>query len=267
MSDSTLFNINSSTGELNFITAPDFEIPKDAGVDNIYNLTIQVSDGELVSTQDISVTVTSVNDNAPVITSNGSFAVSENTTAAFTVTANDADLPTQTLTYSIVSGADSSLFTINFSTGELAFITSHDYEIPNDVGNDNIYNVTIQVSDGISNVTQNIAITVVPVNDNSPVIISLNSFSIPENTNTIATVTAVDADLPAQPLTYSISGGLDAVKFSMVSATGVLTFITAPDFEVPTDFNADNSYEVVVQVSDGSYNSTQNIIIKVINAD
>ena len=265
--DSTLFNINSSTGELNFITAPDFEIPKDAGVDNIYNLTIQVSDGELVSTQDISVTVTSVNDNAPVITSNGSFAVTENTTAAFTVTANDADLPTQILTYSIVSGADSSLFTINFSTGALAFITSHNYEIPNDVGNDNIYNVTIQVSDGISNVTQNIAITVVPMNDNSPVIISLNSFSIPENTNTIATVTAVDADLPAQPLTYSISGGLDAVKFSVVSATGVLTFISAPDFEVPTDFNADNSYEVVVQVSDGSYNSTQNIIIKVINAD
>ena len=31
--------------------------------------------------------------------------------------------------------------------------------------------------------------------------------------------------------------------------------------------NADNSYEVIVQVSDGSYNSTQNIIIKVINAD
>jgi hypothetical protein len=95
----------------------------------------------------------------------------------------------------------------------------------------------------------------------------LNSFSIPENTSVIATLTAIDADRPSQPLTYSIISGLDALKFSIVSASGELKFITAPDFEVPTDFNLDNIYEVVVQVSDGIHNNTQHIVTRVTNAD
>ena len=64
------------------------------------------------------MTVTPVNDNTPVITSNGGGAtaavsVAENTTAVTTVTATDADLPAQTLTYSIIGGADAAKFTIN----------------------------------------------------------------------------------------------------------------------------------------------------------
>jgi len=176
-------------------------------------------------------------------------------------------LPSQILTYSIIGGTDSTHFTINLSTGALDFVTARDYEIPNDVGNDNVYNVIVQVSDGILTVTQNIAVTIVPVNDNSPVVTSLNSFSIPENTNAIGTIIAMDADRPAEPLTYSISGGVDAIKFSIVGATGALTFTTAPNFKVPTDFNADNIYEVIVQVSDGTHNSTQSIAIAVVNVE
>ena len=266
-SDLAFFSINPSTGELAFIVAPDYEIPTDAGKDNIYNVTVQASDGGLVNTMDISVTVNSVNDNTPVITSNDVFSLPENTTAVTTVTAKDADLPAQTLTYSIIGGADSTLFTINSSTGALDFVTARDYEIPNDVGNDNIYNVTVQASDGLLTIPQNIAVTIAPVNDNSPAVTSLNSFSIPGNTTTIGTVTATDADRPAEPLTYSISGGADATKFSIVGDTGALTFITAPDFKVPTDFNTDNVYEVIVQVSDGTHNSTQSIAIAVVNVE
>jgi uncharacterized delta-60 repeat protein len=266
-SDSMLFSINLSTGELTFIAAPDYEMQKDAGLDNIYNVTVQASDGAFASTQDISVTVTPVNDNIPIITSPAGLSIYENTTAITTITATDSDLPAQTLIYSIIGGADSPLFTINSSTGSLAFVASHDYEIPNDVGVDNIYNVTVQASDGTLNATQNIAIGILPVNDNSPAITSLNSFSIPENTSVIATLTAIDADRPSQPLTYSIISGLDALKFSIVSASGELKFITVPDFEVPTDFNLDNIYEVVVQVSDGIHNNTQHIVTRVTNAD
>jgi hypothetical protein len=48
----------SSSGELSFITAPDFEIPLDAGGDNIYEVTVQVSDGALLDTQALTVTIT-----------------------------------------------------------------------------------------------------------------------------------------------------------------------------------------------------------------
>ncbi len=57
---------------------------------------MQVSDGSNTDTQAIAVTVSDVNDNAPVITSNGGGAsaavnVAENGTAVTTVTASDAE--------------------------------------------------------------------------------------------------------------------------------------------------------------------------------
>ena len=48
--------------------------------------------------------------------------------------------------------------------------------------------------------------------------------------------------------------------------TGVLTFVTAPDFENATDANADNVYGVTVQVSDGRGGiDTQAIAVTVTN--
>src|SRR4029079_3548556 len=98
------FAINSSTGVLSFASAPNFEVPTDVGGNNVYDVTVQVSDGSLTDTQAIAVTVTNVNE-APVITSDGGGAtatrnVAENSTAVTTVTATDVDAST-TLTYTI----------------------------------------------------------------------------------------------------------------------------------------------------------------------
>ena len=48
-----------------FSSAPDFETPLDNGTDNFYNLTVQASDGALTATQDITVTITDVNEGTP----------------------------------------------------------------------------------------------------------------------------------------------------------------------------------------------------------
>ena len=63
---------------------------------------------------------------APTITSNGggdtaAVSIAENTAAVGTVTATDANVD-QTLSYSIVGGADSAKFTIDATTGALAFV-------------------------------------------------------------------------------------------------------------------------------------------------
>ena len=58
--------------------------------------------------------------------------------------------------------------------------------------------------------------------------------SILENTTAVTTVTATDPDT-GQTLSYSISGGADAGKFIIGPSTGALSFVTAPNFEVPTD--------------------------------
>src|SRR5207244_1555057 len=124
--DAAKFTINASTGALSFVSAPDAENPTDAGGNNVYDVTVQVSDGDNTDTQAVAVTVTNVNDNTPVITSNGggataSISIAENTTAVTTVTATDADAGT-TLAYSIVGGADAAKFTIDASTGALSFV-------------------------------------------------------------------------------------------------------------------------------------------------
>uniref|UniRef100_UPI0035B2446B cadherin domain-containing protein n=1 Tax=Zoogloea sp. TaxID=49181 RepID=UPI0035B2446B len=261
--DAAKFAINSSTGALSFATAPDYEAPTDAGGNNVYDVTVQASDGALSSTKAIAVTVTSVNDNTPVITSSATASVAENTTAVMTVTATDADLPAQTLTYSIVGGADAAKFTINSSTGALSFATAPDYEAPTDSGANNVYDVTVQATDGTLSSTKAIAVTVTAVNDSTPVITSGATASVAENTTAVMTVTATDADLPAQTLTYSIVGGADAAKFAINASTGALSFATAPDYEAPTDAGGNNVYDVTVQATDGALSSTKAIAVTV----
>ncbi|WP_338416332.1 cadherin domain-containing protein, partial [uncultured Sphaerotilus sp.] len=271
--DAARFTIDSATGALAFAAAPDHEVPADAGADNVYDVTVQVSDGTLTDTQAISVTVTGVNDNAPVITSDGAMAtaavsVAENTSAVTTVTASDADQPAPTLTYSISGGADAARFTIDASTGALSFVSAPDFEAPADVGADNVYDVLVQASDGSQTGTQAIAVTVTPVNDNTPAITSNGAGTsavvlVAENTTTVTTVAATDADAPAQTLGFSIVGGADAARFTIDVNTGLLRFLAAPDHEAPTDANADNVYDVTVQVSDGSRTDAQAIAVTV----
>jgi hypothetical protein len=63
--DSSLFQINTTTGELTFIAPPDYEAP--VGGDNIYDVIVQVNDGaELMDTQAIAVTVTNVEEAPPL---------------------------------------------------------------------------------------------------------------------------------------------------------------------------------------------------------
>jgi VCBS repeat-containing protein len=269
--DAALFSINAA-GVLTFSTAPNFEIPADAGVNNIYDVTVQVSDGNGgVDTQAIAITVTNVNE-APVITSNGGAAsaaisVAENQTAVTTVSSSDVDGGAPA--YSIIGGADQGLFSIN-TAGVLTFNTAPNFEIPTDAGVNNVYNVTVQVADGNGGVdTQTIAITVTNVNE-APVISSNGgaataTVNAAENQTAVTTVTSTDVDGGAP--VYSIVGGADQALFS-INAAGVLTFSTAPNFEIPTDAGGNNVYDVTVQVADGNGGvDTQAIAITVTNVN
>jgi hypothetical protein len=95
--------------------------------------------------------------------------------------------------------------------------------------------------------------------------------SIAENTTAVTTVVASDAN--GDTVTYSISGGADSAKFSIVEATGVLTFISAPDYETPTDSGdtaSNNTYVVEVTATDdgaGNLTDTQTITVTVTDID
>ena len=258
--DAVKFTINATTGALAFGTAPNFEAPTNSGGNNVYDVVVQVSDGGGgIDTQAIAVTVTNQNE-PPTITSNGggdtaAASIAENTTVVTSLTATDPDAG-QTLSYAIVGGADAGKFTINATTGALAFAAAPNFEAPTDSGTNNVYDVTVQVLDGNGGTdTQAIAVTV--TNQNEVPTITSNgggdtaAASIAENTTVVTTVTATDPDA-GQTLSYAIVGGADAAKFTINATTGALAFGTAPNFEAPTDLGANNVYDVVVQVSDGS---------------
>ena len=267
--DAARFAINSATGALTFIAAPDFEAPTDVGANNVYDVIVRASDGTLTDDQALAVTVTNVNE-APVITSNGggaiaTISVNENTNAITTVTAIDD--PGTFLTYSIVGGIDRNLFTIN-AAGVLSFISTPDFENPLDVAGLGNYKVSVQVSDGTFTDRQDITVKVANVNE-APLIGSNGggataAITIAENTTTVTKVTASDPD-SGTTLVYSIAGGADAAKFAVDAATGALSFIAAPNFETPTDAGANNVYDVIVRASDGTLVDDQALAVTVSN--
>ena len=54
------FNING--GQLTFRTSPDYEDPADANTDNVYMVTVVATAGDLTDDQDVTVTVSNVDD-------------------------------------------------------------------------------------------------------------------------------------------------------------------------------------------------------------
>ena len=161
------FAINSSTGVITVANGSLLNYEAAA----THNLTVRVTDrGGLTYDESFTIHLTDVNEAAPTITSNGggataSISVAEHTTTVTTVTASDADTR-QTLTYSIAGGADAAQFTIDSSTGALSFVTAPNFESPTDAGGNNVYDVTVQVSDGSGAVgTQAISVSVTNVNE------------------------------------------------------------------------------------------------------
>ena len=86
--------------------------------------------------------------------------------------------------------------------------------------------------------------------------------SINENEATVSTFEANST------VTWSLNGWPDASLFTINSSTGVLSFLSAPDYESPTDDNSNNDYLVIVRATDSLGNtSDQQVIVSVVDVD
>ncbi|WP_419194996.1 cadherin domain-containing protein, partial [Novipirellula herctigrandis] len=230
------------------------------GSSNTQLMTISVNDVDefdVGTITDNDATANSVNENA----ANG-------TTVAVTAFASDADATNNTILYSLDDNAGGR-FAIDGASG---VVTVADGTLL-DRESAAVHNIIVRATsaDGSFDTTV-MTININAVNDNDPVIISdgggaSSIVSVSENGLSVTTVSATDADLPAETLTYSIAGGVDATKFTIDNATGVLTFLSVPDYETPTDVGGDNIYDVTVQVSDSTRTDTQAIAVTVTDAN
>jgi hypothetical protein len=200
--------------------------------------------------------------NPPFISSNGAgptaiALVAENTTAVTTVVGSDSEVPAQPLTYSIVGGADAALFDIHPTTGVLRFLTAPDREAPTDANLDSVYEVTVQVSDGLDVDTQAISVTVTDANEFSLLTLSdinpaANSVSESTLNGTLVGITArsFDGDATNSTISYSLSNNAGG-RFAIDSTTGIVTVANASLL----NFEAASSYTINIraQSADGSF--------------
>ena len=190
--DSSFFSITS--GGVLTITSRNFEAPADVGTNNTYIVTITATDlGSNVKTQELTVTITNVNE-APTITNNSSAATNtisqaENITTVVMYAASDVDAGAS-LTFSITGGSDSADFTINSSSGVLAFLANPDFEAPADSDQNNVYIVEITVSDGALTDLQTLTLTITNANESASLAAPSVSGSVYKGTQITITVTS-----------------------------------------------------------------------------
>ncbi|MBZ9793910.1 cadherin-like domain-containing protein [Rhizobium sp. 3T7] len=227
--------------------------------DTSVSFSYTVSDGATTVPGSATLDLTPVND-APVA-ANDSYSTDEDMTLhieAGGVVANDKDVEQDALSSILVAGP---------SHGTLALNVNGAFDYTPDANYNGTDSFTYKVNDGTANsAVATVNITVNPVND-APVIGSNGggaaaAISVAENTTAVTTATATDVDA-GSTLSYSITGGADAGKFTINATTGVLSFVSAPNFEVPTDAGGNNVYDVQVQVSDGTSTDTQSIAVTV----
>ena len=193
---------------------------------------------------------------APSITSPSTFSVVEGNTAVATLTATDADSDPLTWSLADPAGDDGALFTLS-EAGDLSFVQAPDYENAVDANTDNVYEVTVQVSDDTASTTADLEVT---VSDVSPGLAGPATASHAEGKRGLR-IAAYSAD---DDVTWTLAGA-DSTLFMI--AGGFLRFVDPPDFEDPADTGTDNVYNVIVLANDGTAIETTAVAVTVTNVD
>ncbi|MDG2520606.1 tail fiber protein [Caulobacter segnis] len=261
--DASFFELDTS-GRLRFKASPDFEAPRDADADNVYALSITAGDGAGTISHDFTITVQDANDAPRAVTLSNLPRLEEGQQTdrirLADITIDDDDLGDNQI---IIDGPHAALFEIVDGALHLRAGVELDFETTPAV-QARIVVTDPTLPDAIS-VERIFTLHINNINE-APRITSNAAVSINENNQSVVTVAGSDPDA-GTTLTYSIVGGDDAGLFEINSATGVLRFRAAPDFEVPQSAAGDNFYRVQVQASDGLLAASQTISVQVVDVN
>ena len=179
-----------------------------------------------------------------------------------------------------MTGTDADDFDIDWATGQLKTKAALDFETKSS------YTVIVRATDPTGDPqasgdgdnensdTVMVDITITDVNE-PPAITGPAAVPFNEDTGNIATALGTyPGDNPEDDNvdpTWSVAGA-DSSKFNIGNETdgipGELKFKAKPDYEMPTDANADNVYEVTVRVADADGNiGTMDVKVTVSNED
>ena len=259
--DAARFTVDAQTGALAFAAGPDHESPGDADGDNLYDVIVEASDGSTSDRQAIRVTVANVAEGVEIL-SPAALTADEN---SFAITTVSAIAPGgAAIAYAIAGGADAHLFAIDSATGALAFIATPGFEGRSDANGDNVFDVAVSATAGDLSDVQAFALTLRNVNEGFGGAWVDRQYTLDENNSWVDWLWAPDLDGDA--VTYTITGGADAARFTLLSGSG-LQFAAAPDYEAPNSASGLNSYEVRVTASDGTFSEERTFLVTIVNVE
>ena len=262
-----IFEIDATTGEVRLSTVemaprPDFETA------DSHTITVQAtSEDGSISTEVFTITIVDANDTAPVFAINAAQSVAENDTSVVVLSATDVDTDQSGISFTIVGGDDQAAFRVVEVEGvyTLEFVGAPDFEVPTDLGGNNVYNVVVEAFDGTNMTEQAFAITVTDVNE-APTAVSLDNATVTLAENSVigtgvkvADITITDDALGVNDVTLT---GDDAAFFAVVSTEAGLELHYvggSPNFENPADAGADNIFDVSVVVDDATVGATPDV--------
>ena len=195
---------------------------------NLYSLVILVEDLGEPSLKELfilDITVTNVNDEAPVFTTEEIvFTVSEGVavgTLLNTVTASDADGDTITFSSSTVTEECKGLFNLNSQTGQLTLAKEIDIVLMDSI---DLCEISISASDGVFTTETLMSILIADVDNNAPIFYSSPAFTVNlASSNVLGAVGASDSDSGDTDLVYIISKTKRSTGVVVDPNTGVLS--------------------------------------------
>jgi hypothetical protein len=226
--------------------------PTEAQGPSTNTVVVRVSDNgtpTLSATNSFTVVVMEVNQ-APELVSVGNLSIDPLMLNLIRLEAKDADLPTQKLTFALVSGPKG--MTIDPSAGVVSWTPTADQALAQ-------YPVTVSVSDGFRTVSTSFQVNV-RVANTPPFFINLTGRVIRELTPMSFRLTGRDSDLPAQKLAYGLVSGPLGLT---VDADGQTTW-------TPTEDQGPSTNTVTVRVTDNgspSLSTTNAFLIYVTEAN
>ena len=216
--------------------------PTEAQGPGIYTFDVCVNDGTLSICETIDVTVADIN-SAPELDPIGNKSIDELSELTFTAAASDSDLPANTLTFSLSSAPSGA--SIDPNSGVFT-LTPTEAQGPAD------YTFDVCVSDGAASDCETITVTVSEVNI-APLLGVIGNQTVNELVELSFTATATDSDIPANILTFSLSG---APSGANITSGGVFSWI-------PTETQGPGTYTIIVCVNDGSLTDCESIDVLV----
>ena len=244
----TTWSMNSGPGTVTFNDASLVDTTATFSVDGVYVLRLTADDGQLTASDVMTVTVSPVPNQAPVVDAGADQAISLPDHAVLSGTVGDDGLPNPPSTVTTTWSLDSGPGTVTFADASMVNTTAS-FAI------DGTYVLRLTADDSQLTTSDMMTVTVSPANS-APVVDAGADQTITLPANAVLSGTVSDDGFPNPPNTVTTT-------WSMNSGPGVVTFGDTSVVATTASFSVDGTYVLRLTADDGQLTASDEVTITV----